>query len=216
MMKGFIGLDLETSGSDHDESAPIQLGLAWLDKRGDAHYFRSYVGGYNWLSKNQLYTGHRSFNDYVWNSDSAQIHRIPKTTLVKAPRRLQVDQDAQEWLDELGIGDFKYIPVGWNVASFDMPFVKQHFPHLSKRFQYRAVDLNSIVFTIDQMNLYKPQGGRWKFSTIKRVVKERAAARTELEITDTIGWHDAGFDALAGLYAWHEAQKIITEAAISE
>lgn len=216
MMKGFIGLDLETSGTDHDESAPIQLGLAWLDERGDAHDFSSYVGGWNWIEPEHLYSGHRGFNDFVWNPESAQIHRIPKTDLVRAPRRLQVDQEAQEWLDGLDLGDFKYIPVGWNVASFDMPFVKKHFPHLSKRFQYRAVDLNSLVFTIDQMNLYKPTGGRWKFSTIKRVVKERAAIRTELEITDTIGWHDAGFDALAGLYAWDEAQKIITEAAISE
>lgn len=216
MMKGFIGLDLETSGSDHKESAPIQLGLAYVDERGDAHTFSTYVGGWNWVKSDNLYKGHRAYNDFVWTEAAAQIHKISKSQLVKAPRRLQADAEAQEWLDELPLGEFKYIPVGWNVASFDMPFVKQHFPHLSNRFQYRAVDLNSVVFTVDQMNLYKPQGGRWKFSTAKRVAKERAARRTELEIPDTIGWHDAGFDALAGLYAWDELQKMIKGAALSE
>lgn len=217
MMRGFIGLDLETSGTDHKESAPIQIGLAYFDKKGNPHYWRSYIGGWNWVKSEQLYRGHRGFGDHVWTPEAADVHGIPKSRLVTAPRRLQVDQNAQAWLDDLPDydGSYKLIPVGWNVRGFDMPFIKQHTPHLYKRFQRRQVDLNSFVFSIDKMGLYKPTGGIWKFSTAKRVAKERAAQRTKLEYP-SLDWHDAGFDALAGLYAWEELQKMVKEAKLIE
>jgi hypothetical protein len=105
-----------------------------------------------------------------------------------------VDSAASDWLDDrFGAGKRDLHAVGWNVGSFDLPFVREYLPSLGDRFSYRSVDLNSILYSMaDTDDEYKE-------------LKGKAKARAELALRAAgvePAWHDAGYDAAAALMAF--------------
>jgi len=179
----FLGLDFETSGVSHEESAPIQLGIA----NPDGVLFSMLIGGWDWDSP--YWEGYRN---RVWTEQAFDVHGITKDRLKDAPRPKTVDDLAVAWLDKMAPRHpAGRIMVGWNVGQFDVPFLRNHFPKTAQAMSYRSVDLNAVVF-------YMEQAGFGKYKMLKEASKEYAR--------DQIGgeeqWHDAGYDALAALHSF--------------
>lgn len=188
----YIGLDLETSGTDIDAGAlPIQLGMA----NGLASSYSSLIG---W-EQDDLMAG--------WSDRSAEVHGIPaqRVTIGKSHSAFAaetIDGWAVEWLTtalDRDIAPNSLVAVGWNVGSFDFPFVKRYLPKLGELFSYRFVDLNAVCFTLAESRRrasMKPDGELGYKSWKKRVKRASEEAMGHGE------WHDAGYDAAASLAAW--------------
>lgn len=97
------------------------------------------------------------------------------------------------------------IPVGWNVAGFDWPFVERDFPQVASEFAYRTVDLNAIVFNLSEAR-------EEPYDEIKGAAKDYGAAcMKDLEspgLTNVATWHDAGYDATASLFSWEYLRSL--------
>jgi hypothetical protein len=131
-----------------------------------------------------------------WNSQpqAMEVNKFTSERIRAGPNREQVDDGANWWLDEyLGAGKRDLHAVGWNVGSFDMPFVREYLPKLGDRFSYRSVDLNSILYSMaDTENEYKELKG-----------KAKARAESALRALGIApAWHDAGYDAANALMAF--------------
>jgi len=109
-----------------------------------------------------------------------------------------VDEALLTWLVGEGIADKKAVPVGWNVGSFDMPYVRETLPLSARKFGYRALDLNAVCFTIGEI-----MGRSW--TSVKGYAKKEAARR----IGGPERWHDAGYDALASIRAWDVLREML-------
>jgi DNA polymerase III epsilon subunit-like protein len=111
-----------------------------------------------------------------------------------------VDSYVSNWLGTTkGLGDphRQLIGVGWNIASFDLPFIRRDLPKTAAYFHYRTVDLNALCFALGGRD-----GHNWEWW--KKEAKKRAA-----EMLGREQWHDAGFDAVASLVAfWWLRERI--------
>lgn len=183
----FLGLDFETSGTDHDRSAPIQLGIA----NDTGAVFNMLIGGWDWDDPQLV-----RYESRAWSEEAFGVHGITKDRLASAPGPEVVDALAFEWLNKnVPRHPAGRIPVGWNVSGFDVPFLRQHFPQTARAMSYRSVDLNAITFFLASC-------GIGKYQDIKGTVKATAALRIATEHGGEEKWHDAGYDALASLYAY--------------
>jgi len=194
----FVSLDLETSGTDHDLSVPIQVGLALGCYESDTK--GSLIGGWDW-------------EKWEWDERAAQVHNIDQDTLTGYPSVGMVDGMMAHWLwgrlptharDRRSF----VVPLGWNVASFDMPFVRKHLPILANLFAYRSIDLNAICFFL---------GGEDGWYDIKTkaksggydVLREINVLPQEATYADLA--HDAEFDAQHAMasYFWLRGEYVI-------
>lgn len=174
-----LGLDLETSGSTHDRHVPIQIGIYV-----DAHLISEYIGGWDW-------------NEWEWDEEAEEVHGIPKETLQSHPPVNIVDGGVAARLWHLVKEQrMNRIPVGWNVAGFDMPFVRRWMPLTASLLSYRSLDLNAICFYLDGLG-----GKTWKDH--KRAAKQYANA-----FIDASQRHDAGEDAKAAIYELHYLREV--------
>jgi hypothetical protein len=204
----FIGVDLETSGSSHADSAPIQVGIA--NDRG--MIFDSYIGGWSW--DDGFVNGKRR---HVWSDEAFGVHGIPKGRLYGMPAADLVDAQGANWIAQHVGGPSKgIIAVGWNVAAFDFPFIREYLPKTADSMAYRSVDLNAIIFGATQAGLADFDGRPWTYYRLKSYVKDAAAYRIMQQTEMETQWHDAGYDALAGLYAFYELQTVLIEASIPD
>lgn len=179
----FTGVDLETSGDSHEESVPIQIGIAIPN--GES--FGTLIGGWNWTEPHSQ-----------WNEVAAGIHHITKEQLGEAPRSAIADWKASEWLGKRQPDGQIFCMVGWNVAGFDLPFIRHYLPDTAQHFTRRTADLNAICYAMSQPF-------QASFDRIKRDSKSYAAD----QIDTPPNWHDAEYDALASLHAFHYLQESI-------
>lgn len=178
----FVGLDLETSGVDVDAGAvPIQLGMS--------------LGGLSTFS--ELIGWNFAFGQETWDGKAAEIHKIPLDDVRNAPSPDTVARMALGWLPEHK--ERSLIGVGWNVGTFDFPFIARYMPSLARSFQYRFVDLNAVCFTLGMAG-NRGMNGDQAFGY--KAWKNRAKKAAEQMIGTESRWHDAGYDAAASLFAW--------------
>ena len=202
--RAYIGLDLETSGSRHDVHVPIQLGIAMPNGK----LFSRLIGGWRWydpMDEEHRMTPYPKYKEVglrAWSDEAFGVHGITKEDLETAADRYVVQSQATKFIGEntdAWIGN--RIVVGWNVASFDMPFVREFLPAVSNSLSYRSVDLNAVSFTVaDALGL--------SWGNLKRRSKEYAQLRLERD-WDEPKWHDAGFDAQAALYSKDYLEQVI-------
>jgi hypothetical protein len=141
----------------------------------------------------------------TWSVEAERVHGIPIERVRDAYRdgrtATVVAREAADWLMSFsGAGPRDFIAVGWNVGSFDFPFVQRFMPELAKLFSYRFQDLNSVCFTLAQAGrrrAYRPEHALGFESW-----KKRAKKAAESMIGGDARWHDAGYDALASLLSW--------------
>jgi DNA polymerase III epsilon subunit-like protein len=172
--KNFIGLDVETTGTDPKLHRIIQLGLALPGKDAIA-----------WD---------------VWQDKATVTRAEPEAMAVNnfTPERIagglsaaNVDRMAVEYIGN--VEGRIYNAVGWNVASFDLQFIKNEFPELNRRLHYRTIDLNALVFALSIVTADP-------YNSIKRRAQDYALERLNAAGV-VVQWHDAGYDAVASLFA---------------
>lgn len=174
----FVGLDGEMSGTELSEGARlIQIGLA-LD--------------------NAAYTANINPGELSWDPEAEAVHKIPRESLPSEPNADVTDANAYSFLVSLGADPKRRnntIAVGWNVGSFDMPFVKETLPQLNSLFSRRTVDLNALCFALDGK---EENGMRVNAETWKKRSKEYAIEKIGYEDA-----HNAGWDAKMSLYCFY-------------
>lgn len=184
-MVNYIGLDGEMSGTEIEFGARlIQIGFAFED---GAHYNA-------FLNPGKM----------SWSYEAQEVHGITQDRVNDFMSATEIDQRAYEFLTGRGLDPKRRaqaIPVGWNVGSFDMPFVKKSMPKTYGLFSRRVVDLNSLCFALDGR---KDNGMPVKFETWKRRSKDYAINRIGYEDA-----HDAGWDARMSLYCFYYLRDVM-------
>lgn len=192
----YIGLDLETSGTDIDAgSVPIQVGVSV----GSYSHMKSLIGG--WEFNKQPSSAYPA----TWDDRAALIHNID-------PSLVGPDCDPEEWPTVVdrkvvsfltriaNVGPREAVLVGWNVGTFDFPFVRQFLPATAALCSYRFVDLNAVVFSMAEAGrrrAYQPDQ-----AIGAKAWKARAKKAAERMMGGEPKWHDAGYDATASLLEW--------------
>ena len=187
-MSLLIGLDGEMSDSELDKGAVlIQIGIC--DDNGNT--FESLIGHEpGWYRTEQ----------------ASAVHNIPDEDIITAPRPESVDRRLARWLEarlsEAAVrheytGIRPFIPVGWNVGGFDMPFVRATFPESCKLISRRSLDLNALCFAFEEARVTY-HGERKSFDGWKKLAIDYAGSQFQ-----TSRWHNALFDAQAALEAYN-------------
>lgn len=177
----FAGIDIETSGTEYTKHAVIQIGIVTED-------------GFEFVSDV------RPEGEYEWQEEARAVNGFSNERVDAAPTQSLVDLNLSTAVNEFyGSEQTRLIAVGFNVGTFDLPFIIKSFPLFQKRLSYRAVDLNSVLFTIDRAR--RGMKGVFRYDGLKKRAKEFAAERLATKGEET-NWHDALFDAKAGLLAW--------------
>lgn len=179
----FIGLDIETSGTDVNVHSLLQIGV------------------YDSVSKDTFVADVRPPSDAVFHPEAMAVNGISQDRMQKAYLPGRIDEMLYEWLAVRGlIGNHVHV-IGFNVGSFDMLFVRKTFLVVGAKLSYRTVDLNSILFALDQ-------AGVGDFDSLKHEAKAYGARHVTGPV-GARGWHDAGFDAVASYFAWVYLKNLI-------
>ena len=189
----YVGLDLETSGTDISAgSVPIQVGVSL----GAAANMRSLIGGWEWDNDDRPET---------WDERAALIHNIDRD-LVGVMCDVEeyptvVDRKVASFLTRMAnVGPNEAVLVGWNVGTFDFPFVRKYLPNTAALCSYRFVDLNALCFSMAEAGrrrAYQPDQ-----AIGAKAWKARAKKAAERMMGGDPKWHDAGYDATASLLEW--------------
>lgn len=190
----FFGLDFETSGTDIEAGAyPIEIGVAVADERYGT-IVRVPEHGVN-----------------AWSDPAELVHGISADTVTRLGEQLFVaEAKAITWLADFGLFHGKQmdrIAVGWNVASFDVPFLRRWFPNLAAQISYRTVDLNALCFGFEGAR--HPENGTWSFKRVKEEAKAYAETKYAIRFGEKPRAHRADADAMLALYAFDFLQAEI-------
>ena len=190
-----VGLDGEMTGGTktldfYKEFQLCQIGLAL---------------GFN---KEDVYTSDIGFapDDYKWTQEALDVNKFTHERIQSGPPTFPVDAELVAWLRARGIVEdgTKLIAVGYNVASWDLPFVRYYLPRFGKFLSYRTVDLNAVLFTAERItglsyNSIKDHAKQYA----KKVLAKTGAYPVAMP-------HDAGYDAAASLAAFEYLVKLLT------
>ena len=132
-----------------------------------------------------------------------KVHHISRERTLASPPASTVDATLIAFLDKLGVGPKRGIAVGFNVAGFDMNFVRRDLPFSAARFSYRTIDLNAICFAIG-----KATGVPWE--RIKKVAVQAAKEELAMMVPD-LKAHDAGWDAMCAVLVFEFLAHSIRE-----
>lgn len=192
----FVGLDGEMSSVDLAAGGRlIQVGAAaWRHEPG---------GPLDVFCSLLLPDG---FDEAQWSDEAFAVHRISRSRVAAAATASEVDARLTDWLLAHGaIQDRKVVvPVGFNVGSFDMPFLNRDLPVSAGLCSRRALDVNALCFAFAGWN---PAGPARDFAGWKTAMKAAANGFLDDQGMATTE-HDAGFDAaqaLVGLW-WLRSQ----------
>lgn len=179
-----VGLDGEMSSTDLSGGGRlIQAGLAVCTDRG-VDVFSELI---RWPALD-------------WSQDAARVHGIQRAQLADARHADEVDDAAYHWLVARGASCTRQaVSVGFNVSSFDHPFFHHALPRTMGLISHRAIDLNSLCFTLD--GAPGPSGTPMTWMEWKERAKLSGAAA--LAALGFLGQeHDAGYDAALAITTW--------------
>jgi oligoribonuclease (3'-5' exoribonuclease) len=180
----FVGTDGEMTGAAkvldfYSHYALIQIGVA--------------------ITPDIIFTSDIGHETYNWEQEALDVNKFTHERIKAGPKPAVVDKALVEWVKAQVPGErVKLIPVGFNVASFDVPYVRYWLPEFRKLLGYRSVDLNSVLYTAAKVT------GRG-YDKIKDAAKKyavRVLDRPE-------DFHNAGYDAAAALAAWEYLIKLL-------
>ena len=181
-----IGLDIETSSNDTYLGEIIQIGVAFKNNNEfQTIEYNLFFDLTNWDDKN-------------WSINAEEVHKITKESL--ALNKYTYDSTEKEiilLLDKTFGENSIIIPVGFNVGSFDLQFIKNKMPNLYNRLSYRSIDLNSL-FLFNNLKNYDYN----EFISMKK--------NTKLDIIEDIKEskeHNASFDAKLAILILEKLEK---------
>lgn len=188
-MINYIGLDGEMSSSNiHTGGKLIQIGMARIVK-----------GSIETIGI-LLNPG----KDMEWSEEAQAVHRFTKENLASNGLMPDsVDWDLAQWASANSIKK-DTIAVGFNVGSFDMPFLEQSLPELRSKFSRRSVDLNSVIFAMANTDR--------EVQKIKQASKKYAREKMQgLFSGFKDREHDAEYDAAMALYCFEYLRTLINK-----
>lgn len=185
-MINYIGIDGEMSGTDIDLGHKlIQIGMAKYDN-------------------DRVISVGAILNPGImeWSVQAEEVHKFTRETIEKhGEDPAMIDESLAEWANP-STQRRDFVMVGFNVGSFDRPFIKQQLPITYGKFSRRSVDLNSVIFAMTSTNS--------KFEKIKAQSKEYAFRKMEGMFEGFKDrQHDAEYDAVMSLYCFEYLQSII-------
>ena len=138
MSTTFVALDIETTGLTLDH-AIIELGLA-VKVGEEFHTFGTLV---------------RPEHNLMVDTRAMAINGVDLNEVFAedTPPTYAAERRALSWLHDIFDGpsdDRIIIPVGFNVGSFDIGFLKEFMPVLAGAFSYRCLELNSAFLTASE------------------------------------------------------------------
>jgi DNA polymerase III epsilon subunit-like protein len=182
----YIGIDGEMSGTEIESGHKLlQIGLA--------KYVGDSVESIGYLINP---------GEMAWSEQAESVHQFSREDI--SSRGLSpstVDALVSEWANPT---DHKrdFVMVGFNVGSFDRPFIKQTLPITYGKFSRRSVDINSVIFTLSKTNS--------QFERIKAASKEYAFEKMEGMFDGFKNrQHDAEYDAVMSLYCFEYLRTLI-------
>ena len=182
----YIGIDGEMSGVDIDSGHKlIQIGLAKYDQES--------VHSIGYLINP---------GEMAWSDQAETIHQFSREDIEEygmSPGT--VDIMVSDWANPTS-QKRDFVMVGFNVGSFDRPFIKQTLPITYGKFSRRSVDLNSLIFSMSDTNA--------QFERIKEGAKEYAFEKMDGMFEGFRNrQHDAEYDAVMSLYCFEHLRKLI-------
>ena len=137
-----------------------------------------------------------------WSEEAEAIHQFSREQIEKnGEDPAMVDQQLADWTNPSSHRR-DFVMVGFNVGSFDRPFIKQTLPLLYSKFSRRSVDLNSVIFSMADTNA--------NFEKIKSRSKSYAFEKMEGMFEGFSNrQHDAEYDAVMSLYCFEYLISLI-------
>jgi DNA polymerase III epsilon subunit-like protein len=129
----------------------------------------------------------------TWDTTAEAVHGFTLEQVHAATPADDVDDALYDWLTAHGADPAhpqRTVAVGFNVGTFDLPFLAETLPRSFALFSYRALDLNSALMLLDGATY---NGQTFSFDQWKDLAKRYAAHA--LARTPHAGAHDAGWDA---------------------
>ena len=183
----YIGIDGEMSGNDIDVGHKlIQIGLAKYNESGGIDHV-----GYL-LNPGEM----------TWSMEAQEVHQFTREYVEEfGILPTTADPITAKWANP-GNQRRDFVMVGFNVGSFDRPFIKQTLPITYGKFSRRSVDINSLIFAMSDTNE--------DFERIKADAKNYAFAKMEGMFNDFKNrQHDAEYDAVMSLYCFEYLRTLI-------
>jgi len=183
----YIGIDGEMSGNDIDVGHKlIQIGLAKYNESGGMDHV-----GYL-LNPGEM----------TWSMEAQEVHQFTREYVEEfGILPTTADPITAKWANP-GNQRRDFVMVGFNVGSFDRPFIKQTLPITYGKFSRRSVDINSLIFAMSDTNE--------DFERIKADAKNYAFAKMEGMFNDFKNrQHDAEYDAVMSLYCFEYLRTLI-------
>jgi DNA polymerase III epsilon subunit-like protein len=183
----YIGIDGEMSGNDIDAGHElIQIGLAKYNEDGGMDHIGYLINP----------------GEMVWSMEAQEVHQFTKDHIdFHGMKPDYVDSQVSQWANP---SDQRrdFVMVGFNVGSFDRPFIKRTLPITYGKFSRRSVDLNSVIFSLSDSNT--------QFERIKDKSKAYAFEKMEGMFSDFKNrQHDAEYDAVMSLYCFEYLRTLI-------
>jgi len=183
-----IALDCETTGLDLAAgNVPIEVGAAFRDDSGNVQWFEEPI----WHDQ----------GSFTWQAEAFKVNGYSLeqiSDLAAADAADIVDARLATWLD--AAGDYRLVPLGWNVGSFDWPFILKWLPITASLFKdrygnpaHQFADLNSMIFLLDTYGTPPTKSGLQRLA-------EAQAEKDGMEVR----WHSGGFDSYASLLAFEK------------
>lgn len=127
-MEGLISLDIETTTSSPETGKILSIGMVDYES-GLEGYWQIYPEG----------------PAIPLDPKSMEVNKIDLLTW-EGQSEVEVSLAMRVWLNRLSFSGH-FLPLGLNVASFDIAFMRQHLIRsLMSRFSYRALELNAVIF----------------------------------------------------------------------
>jgi oligoribonuclease (3'-5' exoribonuclease) len=178
-----IGLDIETSTNNTLSGVIIQIGVAF--------YKNNEIYSEQWSVKYPI----SYWNNDNWSLESSQVHNISKQYLDQSSNNIEeLDAILYNYLKSLN-SEAIFIPVGFNVGSYDLMFIKKEMPKLHSILSHRTIELNTLFLIQSKKGDYINRNwSEKKKHTINKIIAKLGENKL----------HSAGFDALLALHILEE------------
>lgn len=197
MSKTLIGIDFETTGTNHNKHVPLSLGLAWVQNgRYRTEHITFNLFSYDlhdWTPEAMIVNG-MYLGRHTHSIDAGAYMNVVK----------EADYNLFNLLTEITTWTGELVPTGWNVYGFDMRFLLHYFPKSAAMFYYSSrAELNTMCTMMDRIQ-DKESG------TTKNIIKKEANQIIEEEYpkTSNLGAHNAEYDALLSLICYEILDNI--------
>lgn len=166
-------LDIETSGLDPEKHSILSIGI---------------VISINGLESYECFYKEVKYEELTIAPDAIEVNKFDFTSQKDRLPLDEVDKKAYEFVKRYYSKEDKAMAIGLNVGEFDLLFINKYMPRLSSLISRRAVNLNSLIYLIADINSLD-------FTVLKEDLSDRAA-----NVVDQLGLelnkHHALYDAL--------------------